>query len=302
MTYFGITPLGAQVALPQPVRVHLNRAEDAPADGFTGVFPVTKSTENLTGIRIYDLSGTLCFDGIVDEQRESCSAELTLSLTARSRAALLLDNEAIPQTYCMPSLATIFTRHVQPYGFAEFAGSPKMFTGEFTVTKGMSEWQAAADFCARFLNVRPRIEDGVFDASGGRPQGEIRFDNTGGVRYSAVTSENKYSALFSELLAQQGTSGAFSTVLQDDGAAALGIRRRRCLTVGQNPQNVLSAARCKAFDVKVTCPGEIPARILQDASVRDRILGEITALYVSEMDYTLNTDGEMTRFTLRRLE
>lgn len=301
MTYFGITPSGVQVSLPCPVQVHLNQSEDAPADEFTGVFPMEKSPGNLTGIRIYDGNETLCFNGIVDEQKESCAVEITLTLIARSQAALLLDNEAIPQTYSMPSLTTIFTRHVRPYGFSSFTGNAKTFTGEFAVTKGMSEWQVAADFCTRFLNVAPRISGDVFDASGERPQGEIRFDNAGGISYSALTVENKYCSLFSELLAQSA-NGAYSASLRDDTAAALGIQRRRCLTVGQNSGSILGTARQKAFNVKVTCPGEIPAKILQNASVRDEILGETGGLYVSEIDYTLNTSGEITRFALRRLE
>ncbi len=301
MTYTGITPDGKEAALPQPVQVHLNRAEDAPADGFTGIFPMEKSAGNLIGIHIYDKNQELCFDGIVDEQKESCSSKMTLTLTARSRVSLLLDNEAVPQSYSLPSLPTIFARHVQPYGFHSFLGNTKMFTGELAVTKGMSEWQAAASFCTRFLNVKPRIYGGVFDASGTGPQGEIRFDNAGGVRYSAITAENKYGVLLSELL-MQGTNGAYSTVMRDESAVALGIRRRRCLAAGQTAGKVIRTARRKAFAVKVGCPGEIPAQLSQGAFVRDDMLGTIGGLSISEIDYRLDSGGETTRFTLRRPE
>jgi len=301
MTYIGITPTGKNVKLPNPVQVRLNRAEGAPADGFTGVFPMGRTAGNLTGIHIYDKNQELCFDGIVDEQKESCGSEMMLTIIARSSAALLLDNEAIPQTYNMMSLPMIFARHVLTYGFSSFLGSKKLFPGELAVTKGMSDWQAAELFCTKYLNVKPRIQNGVFDASGIRPQGEIIFDNTNGVRYSSLTAENKYSSLLSELLMQQNSNGSYSPIMRDESAVALGIRRRRCLTAGQNAGTVIRASQCKAFDVKADCPGEIPAQLLQNASVQDKILGTIGNLYISEIDYILNSGGETTRFTLRRL-
>lgn len=302
MTFVGITPSGGNISLPQPVQVQLNRKEDAPADGFTGIFPLSRSFGNLTGIRIYDRNGELCFDGIVDEQRESCTGKLLLTLISRSRAALLLDNEAIPQTYCMPSLATIFARHVQPYGFNGFYGSTKMFSGALTVTKGMSEWQAAAAFCTRFLNVQPCIRDGVFDASGEMPQGGLQFDNSAGTRHSVLTVENKYCSLLSELLMQSGTGGTYAPARRDDRAVSLGIRRRRCITAGQNAENLIRAARRKAYSVQLDCPGEIPAQLFMNACVRDKVMGTIDGLYVSEIDYTMDSGGEMTRFVLRGLE
>jgi hypothetical protein len=301
MTYVGITPAGGSILLPQPVSMRLNQAEDAPADGFSGVFPLQKSSGALTGLHIYDSNQNLCFDGIVDEQKESSGSEIQLALAARSRAALLLDNEAVPQTYCMPSLSTIFTRHVKPYGFSGLIGNTRTFSGELTVTKGMSEWEVAQAFCTGFLRVTPRIADGVFDASGERPQGKLVF-GTGGLKYSSVAVQNKYCFLISELLMQPGGSGAYSSLIQDRDAAAFGVRHRRCLAAGTDADAFLRAAHRKAFAVTVTCPGEIPARLLMAASLQDKVLGAMDELYVSEIDYTLDSGGAFTRFTLRRWE
>ena len=302
MTYAGILPDGTELRLPQPVQARLDREEDAPADGFSGVFPLRESAGNVVGIRVYDRNGELCFDGITDKQEESRAGEQLLSLKGRSRAALLLDNEAIPQTYCMPSLSTIFRRHVQPYGFSGFRGGTKIFTGTLTVSKGMSEWQAAAAFCTQYLKVKPRIQDGVFDASGESPQGGIVFGNSGGVPYSALTVQNRYGELFSELWAQGGTENAYLPVFRDKTAAALGVRRRRCLAAGQDAESVLRAARGKSFAVLVDCPGEIPVRLFQSARVTDEDSVAEENLYVSETAYVLGPGGETTRFVLRRRE
>lgn len=302
MIYIGITPDGKNITLPQPVSVRLNRTEDAPADGFTGIFPLTGSFGEITGLRIYGTDGALCLDGLVDEQKESCGSGRFLTLTARSRSALLLDNEAVPQTYCMPSLETVFLRHVKPYGFAGWKGSNKVFPGALQITKGMSEWQAAQAFCRKFLRTEPVITGGVFDASGERPQGNLLFDLDSGVKYSSLTVQSKYVSLYSELYTQSGKSGNYAVTAQDTQAQGLGVKRRRFLASGTDAEALIGSARRKAYSVTVLCPGEIPAKLRMAAAVRDKALGSTKNLYISEINYTLDADGEFTRFTLRRLE
>lgn len=302
MTYVGITPAGELIALPAPVSVRLNQTEDAPADGFTGVFPLRKSCGNLTKLRIYGSNHDLYFDGIVDEQKESCGNEIRLMLSARSRAALLLDNEAVPQTYCMPLLETIFTRHVKPYGFSGLTGNTKTVSGELAVTKGMSEWETVQKFCTDFLKTTPHIVNGALVASGERPQGNILFDQNGGVQYSSAAVQNNYCRLYSELFVQSSASGTYSAAVQDSGAQALGVKRRRFLSAGTNADALIKTTRRKAFAVTVICPGEVAAKLRMSASIRDEFLGAIQNLYVSEIDYTIGLDGEITRFTLRRRE
>lgn len=299
MTYVGVTPQGVGLLLPPPVSARLVCGEDAPADGFTGVFPLKKSLGRLTGLKIYDRTRKLCFDGIVDEQKESVGGGWKLTLSARSRAALLLDNEAVPQTYCMPSLRTVFERHVKPYGFSGFLGDSRAFNGTYTVTKGMSEWQAAAGFCTLFLRVAPRIADDTFDASGAKPQGELLFDNAVGIGYTSVSVENLYCNALSEVLIKSGSAGAYSQAAQSAEAVSLGIRRRRCFAQG-DADGLIRAAEKKAYRVTADCPGEIAATLFTAARVRDPALGTVEKLYVSQTEYRLNADGESTRFTLRR--
>ncbi len=72
--------------------------------------------------------GEVVFFGPVDElQRRFSSEGCMLEIVARSMAALLLENEAIPQTYAYPSLPLLFERHGKPYGFTEWEGNPADF-------------------------------------------------------------------------------------------------------------------------------------------------------------------------------
>jgi hypothetical protein len=303
MIYIGRTPDEKSITLPQPVSVRLNRAEDAPADGFTGTFPLIGSFGAITGLRIYGADGTLCFDGMIDEQKESCGGTRLLTLTARSRAALLLDNEAVPRTYSMPSLQAVFLRHIKPYGFSGWKGNTKMFAGELQVTKGMSEWQAAQTFCRRFLKTEPFLTiDGVFDASGERPSGSLLFDQHSGVKYSSLTIHRKYCCLYSEFYTQSGKSGSYTLAAQDKEAQAMGVKRSRFLAAGTGAGDLIRSARRKAYFVTVLCPGEVPAKLRMAAVVQDKTLGSVDGLYIAEINYTLGEDGEFTRFTLRRTE
>lgn len=268
MTYIGITPDGKSITLPQPVSVRLNRAEDAPADGFTGTFPLTSSFGRITELRIYGADGTLC----------------------------------LPQTYYMPLLKTVFLRHIQPYGFSDWKGSTKMFDGELRVTKGMSEWQAAQAFCRRFLKTEPFLIDGVFDASGEKPAGSLLFDQHSGMKYSSLTVNQKYCCLYSELYTQSGRSGSYTVAAKDKEAQGIGVKRRRFLSADSDAEALIQSARRKAYSVTVLCPGEVPAKLRIAAAVQDKTLGLLDGLYIAEINYTLDKDGEFTRFTLRRSE
>lgn len=300
MNYIGITPQGKEILLAAPASAKLVRSEDAPADGFSGVFPLLKNTENLVGLRIYDRNKALWFDGIVDEQKESLGAGRTLTLIARSRAALLLDNEALPQTYRMPSLQTVFQRHIQPYGFQVYLGDNRVFSEELIISKGMSEWQAAEEFCIRFLRVKPRMLGNIFDASGRSTQKSVYFDNDGGIRYSSAVIDYRYYKLYSEVMVKSGESNLYAVGARGTEAAALGIRRRRYLSGGQNAEAVAAAAARKAFQAEITCPGEFTAEIGTGAVLHDAQLGTLQELAVSQIAYSLNESGEKSTVTLRR--
>src|SRR5699024_3417624 len=104
-------------------------------------FPAWDAVGNLCWIQLMDRAGRVLFAGIVDEQVLSEDGDgITVELSARSRAALLLDNEAQPQIYYMPSLKLLFERHAAPCGFTGYLGRDEVFGGAFTVEKGMSEW------------------------------------------------------------------------------------------------------------------------------------------------------------------
>lgn len=289
------------VSLPSPVSLRLEQDEDAPADSFQGVFPLYGPIGALTGITVTGNSGQGWFDGIVDEQSESLeSSGIILKVSARSRAALLLDNEALPQNYINPSLKTVFERHIAPYGFSGFSGDSRVYTGGLKISKGMSEWQAAALFCSRFLGTVPRIRGNVFDASGQKQHTKIRFASSGGIRFSSAEVLRRPCALYSELN-QVKTDGSVTLAAIDKKAEALGVRRRRFVNDSKtDAAAILDAAEKKAFAVRLVCPGELSAEVLTPATADIPGLGVFDSLYVSSVSYRISSGGERCQLTLRR--
>lgn len=297
----GITPDGVALPLPAPLSLRLQREEEAPADALDVLFPAEGEWETLAGFRCYDEKNRMAFDGIVDEQIwKYAGTGATRQVIARSRAALLLDNEAQPQTYYMPSLKLLFERHAAPYGFSGYMGRDEVFGGAYTVEKGVSEWQALRGFCREFLHVEPVPRGDRLDASGEGQAGSVRFSNRGGVLFTELALRwNDYERI-SEARLRAGEAGDYNMVLRDGEAVARGVRRRRFLSTADAEQarRLLDRARRKAFAVRVVCPGLVEVPLGTEASVEldhDRRAG----LQVAAWMYRLTASGETTSMTLR---
>lgn len=91
--------------------------------------------------------GRRLFRGFCDRQKTfvdgiGCHTELW----GRSDAAVLMDNEAIPQEYRRVTLQELFEKHIKPYGFQNDLPQAAVLS-HFRVGKGVSEWEAFSDGC-----------------------------------------------------------------------------------------------------------------------------------------------------------
>ncbi len=300
-TFTGIRANGTRVTLPEPAEVKYDSADDAPADGFQGVFPLTGEIGVLVRLEIA-VDGETLFLGTVDVQREIVSGSgNVLRLACRSLAGLLLDSEAVPQTYVFPSLGTVFARHVGPYGFTSFLGSVSAFREPLRVVKGMSEWQAAAEFCEKFLRVTPRVQGTVFDASGSAQSGSLVLDNSRGTRYFRTEVRNRRCDFLSAVYAPDAITGTYRLTAEDARAETAGIRRSRCLTgTSSNAGALLKKADRSAFAVYADCPGMPQAFVGAAASLNDPVLGVFNGLTVSRVRCVFDASGLRTSYCLRR--
>lgn len=304
MKYRGVAWNGTSVDLGAPVSVRINCSLDAPADDFTGVFPASANWLELAEIQVSNGEQTV-FNGIVDEQTLVCGTNGTLiTLRARSRAALLLDNEALPQTYYLPSLSDIFNRHAAPYGFTGFSGDTRTFPVRYEVEKGVSEWSVIETFCRRFLKVRPRITaEGLLLAgvqAGAKP---VLFSRGGGIPYTSLTGTVRRCDPVSEVLVRTDIKSGYNLQVTDGEARGRGIRRRRFLDLAggasADAQSIITDAKRRYREWRLACPGFLTVQVGSSAELRDDISGNAPSLWVTETQYSLSSGGEFTTVILR---
>lgn len=277
---------GQRWELPAPISVTLQKDMDAPAAGLKAVFPAESAALRAAFLKMEE-DGILWFDGIVDTLRETDGAGNLLTVTARSRAALLLDSAALPSLYRTPSLLGLAKDHAAPYGFNGIRGSTQLFEVPYTVEKGISEWQVLADFCRKYLGSSLREENGVLTAE---PPvlGEALLLGNGGLPYLQVCrSWNLYRGL-SEVWGQSG--GYWQKQQTDAAMQQTGILRRR---LGASPKSVLSAAQAEVNLITVLCSGWPPVQLGQPAVLHLR--GETLQLRVRQILYSLSAKGKTVR-------
>ena len=304
MRYKGFFQDGTEQDLGTPVETTLSLDEEAPADLFRGKFPwaYPEKTTGLRALEVTGKTGEVLFQGTVDqEDRTLTSSGVFLSVSARGPAAILLENEAMPQTYQYVSMNLLVKEHGAPYGFSQWKGKEKGFFSPFTISKGMSEWEVLDTFCRQFLNTRLRIRENCLDAQTRYTEKTIRFG--GEIPLCSLTVSYMPGKRYSEILLRPQDTNTYSQSFSHPETLGMGIRRRRLLSgTKEEAQAALEKAAWQSFSVEVTAPGEISAALGDRAGVWGGALGEYTGLYVSEILYTRNQAGETCRYTLRKTE
>lgn len=294
---------GTPFPLPCPSSLSLTLDEDVPAHALSASFFLDSPPPPLHTCTL-SLDVSTVFSGLLDQQSFSLSAGgSVLSLAARSRHALLLDNQAAPQTYVNPSFRQLFERHAAPFGFTSFLGNPGPFRGQFIVRRGMTHWQVLSDFAAYFLGVTLRPGgDRFLDASGDPSEHTVRFSNSDGIPYSSVSREYLFEKQLSHLYLQTALGAPYSGLETDQNAISLGVLRSRYLSLcpflakrsllksRRNAQEIVLHSASPL--VSLLAPGD-------PACLDDPVLGTIDGFSVAKVSLSLSAGACESRVTLR---
>lgn len=308
MIYKGTTITGKTIDLGNPISVRINKSDDALADDLYVVFCYEDFIEELKYIKVY-CCDDIIFNGILDEQIvDITSSGKLFKIYARSTAALLIDNSALPQSYSNTSLEIIFNRHIRPYGFTKFVGNNKLFSKEFIVYKGMSEWDVLEKFCTMFLYTKPRISsNGTINASGKFDESKNVYLNNfdGQTKYKSISKNIKRYNKISEVFIRAGKESSYSIKAVDEYAIKSGIKRRRYLNLYDNTnipvnyaQRVIDDANKKSSEIKVSCVGMVNTDIGCMVTIEDKLLGKLENLHISKIKYSMDAFGEVTELTM----
>ncbi len=151
---------GTIFQLPTPLEWKFSYATGVPCDSFqmTCVWDGTDDSPILWREFTAVEAGETVFRGVVDEVETSLDEDgLLLTLSGRSMAALLLDNEAVGEDYVLVTLSDILEKYVTCFGVevGECATFAPVFY--FSVTTGSSAWAVMYEFCCYYGGVFPRF-------------------------------------------------------------------------------------------------------------------------------------------------
>ena len=162
MTAYALTAAGERWQLPPPLVWEIEYTSGIPCDSFLYRCPCAGvgGADPASWYRVELYEGQkLVFRGMVDEcvQTVSDGGQL-LELSGRGMAALLLDNEALPQDYEAATLADIIRDHVAPYGIQVAARPSLPPVSRFSVAAGSSEWSVIYQFAQYYSGITPRFD------------------------------------------------------------------------------------------------------------------------------------------------
>ena len=304
----GLTIDDVQMGLNNILKARIEKSLWIPAHSFYGEFLWEGPMKELKYLTVTANKKTV-FHGPVDEQMLSCTERgIILSVSARSRAAYLLDNEAIPRIYDRPSFADICSIHCKPYGFEIFRGEGRC-PAKFQVSKGMTEWEVLDRFCRNVLGKHVRItEDDVIDAGGELEWGKVIISNhiPGGLRFSSAKARCKRYGVLSEIQYKLNNGEDYHYFIKNEDAKRRGISARRLVNLGGMPdwmnkemtQGRLNDSARDQFTVTAILPEFLSVRVGMNAAFLDPILGEYRNLIVSEVSCQIDTQGTFTTVLL----
>ncbi len=218
---------GRRIALPQATEWTFQYGRGTPCDSFSLTCLWEPEEELLAEAVCFTAveRGETVFTGVVDEcERGWNSGGGFLTVSGRSMAARLLDNEALGMDYQVATWEDIVRDHVSPYGVETVGGGLPAVPG-FSVAAGSSEWQVVYEFCRYYGGVTPRFDRlGRLVAAPWAEGKRLVLEEDAAV--TALTLRDQRYGALSQILVRDRTTGAVQTVENRDFRSRGGMCRR----------------------------------------------------------------------------
>lgn len=274
-------------------------SSDSPADSLRVTFAVDSPAEEIYSVKVLDGAETVFF-GYADEQTETVSGNgIILTVKARSLAALLLDNEAMPQVYCLPTMDIIFEQHLKALGFTDYSGENYVCKGDLIITKGMSEWEMLCLFCSISGIEKPYVtSDGSLTIGKKRETDTVFLDSDSPkVKFSRIIKRN---ALISDIYIRTSKDDGYNYHMENNYAKKHKGTKIRYFNSADNFRRSpayagkLMTAGNHAF---INCTAEIPGIVSCRTGDSLKISGKREKYIITEVRYNSGQDGERTIIT-----
>ena len=298
---------GSEAEINHLISAVYNSDIDVPADNLTLTVIYDKRLgESVRELRVYQ-DGALIFKGQVDEVINlKQDSGMVTQISARSLAALLLDNEAEPLDYNNPASDFIFRRHLKPFGITQYSADKKPLLGRLRIDKGMSHWQVLQSFCKSKYGCEPRINgDGRAFFSGFSDDEKVVFSDTdSGIVYDKIREMyNRYN-LISEVAVKLLVCSAYRSSVKNSNPECDGITRKRYVDASADNNSLDTAYKIidrgnrKSYLIQLECAGCYLGLLGKKAALDDSVLGVRNNLEVRKIKYQFDKNGEYTTVIL----
>ena len=285
-----------------PASLRVRRSTDSPAEGMSGSFPVSSAPREIVRVRVLR-GGDQIFEGRPDAQRLTFSQDgMLLTLESRSKGAILLDNEAMPETVHFATTHAMFDRLIGRHGFILIAPGHTMLP-EFTVRKGLTLWDAFSIFVRRIHGRLPFVNGDMVMISQTDPGTNIVIGGAD-LPFSRLEHDISYYNPISRVFIRDD-EGSYSTFVSNPDTAQRQILRERYLIPAGEFAAVprwdsLSRIRRsmrQMRSVQVTLPGYHEIRPGRGIVIEHPQIF-LPNLLLDRLDFTLDSNGARTQLTL----
>lgn len=306
MLRFELSTRSGVLSLPSPISVVYNSEYFVPADDISVEIPYIEGCDDGDFLFGYE-DDRLVFKGQADEiVTQKNGDKITVKITARSMAGILLDNEAEPCIYFNASSSVIFDRHLRPFGFEDYTGDNEPYFGYVRISKGMSEWQVLENYCMNKYGRIPRITgNGRVIFSGLPDEKKLCFGKDEQYGYTSIKSTLRRYKTISEVRLRLEKGNMYKSTVKNNLADSRMVRRRYvdALSGGgsiDTADRMIKNSNSEQLELMLECPYRLMCEVGSSASVSDEILGRIDGLYVSRLRYILSNNEEKTVVKLRK--
>lgn len=287
----------------------LKQSFDTPADSLTAVIVADVHTREYAQVELR-VAGELVFCGFVDEERHSVSdGGHVLTIIARSIAAVLLDNEACPQTFYHMTLDELRQHYLEPCRITNIVCDKPVCVPQVIVRKGMSVYELCDVIAVAALLEQPRVVGyDTIDFTGGGTLAPVLFSNAkaGGTVMSGVTKRIRRCEVLSDIIIQSPDDGLYRSAVINRYAWNEYLRRTRYyippsewqIMPGFGAGEMIRESMLRRFAIEITTPSLTihplfaPARVDADG-MREH------ELFIAEKRMVLDGDGLHTDYVLR---
>ena len=294
---------GRSLTLPHITDLAITSALSSPAASLSFTAAVEGFPGELGAVTVRQ-DEKLLFTGQVDQQVSALSGQgRTLTVDARTKGALLLDNEALPCTLTNVGLATVFSLFIAPYGFLLNNPGPGRSLALYTVHKGLSEWEALTGYTLRVYGRTPYVAGDQVIVDAPRSASPLVIGG-GGLPYTRLELAHIPYNLVSKVVLRD-MDGNYTSAVHNSAADYYGARRKRYVIPANEFMDNLSLdanqrirrSMLEMQRITVTLPGTPDIPLGQAALLRDDAL-TASNLLVREVSLRLSPAGLTTTLTL----